>query len=43
MARRVWEDNTKTNLKDVGWGGRGWVDVAKDRDQWRELVNHRVP
>jgi hypothetical protein len=23
----------------MGWSGVDWIDVAKDRDQWRALVN----
>jgi hypothetical protein len=25
--------------KEVGWGGMDWIDLARDRDRWRELVN----
>jgi hypothetical protein len=27
------------DLRDVGWDGRDWIDLAQDRDQWRTLVN----
>jgi hypothetical protein len=27
------------DLREVGWDGRDWIDVAEDRDQWRALVN----
>jgi hypothetical protein len=37
--RRRWEDNIKMDLKEVGWGGMDWIDVAQDRDRWRALVN----
>jgi hypothetical protein len=37
----------KMNLKEIGWGGMDWIDLAQDRDQWRALVNKimnlRVP
>jgi hypothetical protein len=26
--RRMWEDNTKMDLKDVGWGGMNWIGLA---------------
>jgi hypothetical protein len=27
------------DLRDVGWDGVDWIDMAQDRDQWRALVN----
>jgi hypothetical protein len=45
--RRRWEDNIKTDLQKVGWGGINWIELAQDRDRWRALVNavmnRRVP
>jgi hypothetical protein len=26
-------------LREIGWGGMDWIDLAQDRDQWRALVN----
>jgi hypothetical protein len=26
-------------LREIGWDGMDWIDVAQDRDQWRALVN----
>jgi hypothetical protein len=26
-------------LREIGWGGMDWIDLAQDRDQWRSLVN----
>ena len=37
--RRRWEDNIKIYLQEVGCGGMDWIDVDKDRDRRRELVN----
>jgi hypothetical protein len=34
-----WEDNNKTNLREIGWNGMDWIDPAQDREQWRALVN----
>jgi hypothetical protein len=34
-----WEDNIKMDLREIGWGGMDWIDLAQDRDQWRALVN----
>jgi hypothetical protein len=36
--RRRWEDNIKMDLREVGWGGVDWIDLAEDRDRWRALV-----
>jgi hypothetical protein len=37
--RRRWEDTIKMELREIGWGGMNWIDLAQDRDQWRALVN----
>jgi hypothetical protein len=38
--RRRWVDNIKMNLREIGWGGMNWSDLAQDMlDQWRVLVN----
>jgi hypothetical protein len=45
--RRRWEDNIKTDLREVGCGCVDWIALAQDRDRWRALVsavmNLRVP
>jgi hypothetical protein len=37
--RRRWEDNIKMDLREVGWGGMDWINLAQDRDRWRALLN----
>jgi hypothetical protein len=27
------------DLRDIGWGGMDWIDLAQDRDQWSALEN----
>jgi hypothetical protein len=27
------------DLREIGWSGVDWIDLAQDRDQWRALVN----
>ena len=34
-----WKDNIKMDLHKVGCEGMDWIDVARDRDGWRALVN----
>jgi hypothetical protein len=45
--RRMWVDNIKIDLGEVGLGDVGWIGLAKDRDRWRAVVysvlNLRVP
>ena len=45
--RRRWEDNIKIDLQEVGSGDMDWIELARDRDRWRALVNSvmnlRVP
>jgi hypothetical protein len=36
---RTWEDNIKMDLQKVGCWGMEWIEVARDRDRWRSLVN----
>jgi hypothetical protein len=36
--KRRWVDNIKTNLREIGWDGMDWIDLAQDRDQWKALV-----
>ena len=46
-TRRIWEDNVKMDLQEVGGGFEDWMDLAQDSDRWRALVstvmNLRVP
>jgi hypothetical protein len=32
-------DNIKMDLREIGWGGMYWIDLAQDRDQSKALVN----
>jgi hypothetical protein len=34
-----WVDNIKMDLREIGWGGMDWIDLARDWDQLRALVN----
>jgi hypothetical protein len=29
----------RMDLREIGWDGMDWMDLAQDRDQWRALVN----
>jgi hypothetical protein len=37
--RRRWVDNIKMDLREVGWDGGDWIDLAQDMDRWRAYVN----
>jgi hypothetical protein len=32
-------NDIKKNLREIGWDGMDWIDLAQDGDQWRALVN----
>jgi hypothetical protein len=32
-------DNIKIDLREIGWDGMDWIDLAQDICQWRALVN----
>ena len=31
--RRRWKDNIKVDIKEVGWFGMDWTDLAQDRNR----------
>jgi hypothetical protein len=45
--RHRWDYNIKMDLREVGWVGMDWIDLAQDRDRWRAptkaVINLRVP
>jgi hypothetical protein len=45
--RRMWVDNIRMHLGEVGWSDVDWIDLAQNRNRWRALVNSvlnlRVP
>jgi hypothetical protein len=38
-SRRRWDDNIKLYIQEMGWGGMDWIDLAKERDRWRSVMN----
>jgi hypothetical protein len=34
-----WEDNIKTDLREIGIDGANWIRLAQGRIQWRVFVN----
>jgi hypothetical protein len=39
MDPLMWVDSIKMELREIGWDDMDWIDLAKDRDKWRALVN----
>jgi hypothetical protein len=37
--RHRWVDNIKYILREIGWDGMAWIELAQDRDQWTALVS----
>ena len=37
--RRGWEDNIKMEVQEPGWGAMNWINLTKNRDKWRAVVN----
>jgi hypothetical protein len=37
--RRRWVDTIKMDLRQIGWDGVDWIELAQDRDQWKAVVN----
>jgi hypothetical protein len=36
-------DNSKIDLREIGWDRGDWIDLAQDRDQWRAFVGGNEP
>jgi hypothetical protein len=34
-----WEDIIKIDLQEVGYGSKGWIELAQDRVRWRTFMN----
>jgi hypothetical protein len=37
--RHRWEDNIKTDFQEMGYGDMDWIELARDRNGWRVLLN----
>jgi hypothetical protein len=34
-----WEDGIRMDLREIGWMGANWIQLAQDRNKWQTLVN----
>jgi hypothetical protein len=41
--RACYRDSFTSYLREIGWGGMDWIDLAWDRDSWRALENSNEP
>jgi hypothetical protein len=32
----MWVDNIKMDLREIGLGSMDWIDLAQDRERWRD-------
>jgi hypothetical protein len=32
-SRHRWVDNIKIDIREMGWDGTNWIDLAQDRDR----------
>jgi hypothetical protein len=32
-TRYRWENNIKMDLREIGWGGMDWFDLAQDKEE----------
>jgi hypothetical protein len=37
--RRRWVDNSKIDLREIGWDGMDWISLAYDMDKWSAILN----
>jgi hypothetical protein len=36
--RRRWVDSIKIGLREIEWDSMDWIDLVKDRNQWKVFV-----
>jgi hypothetical protein len=45
--RLRWVNNINMDIREIEWDGINWIDLARDGDPWKALVNtvinRRVP
>jgi hypothetical protein len=41
--RREWENNITIDMREIGWEGVDWMQLAQDREQWWVVVNTNDP
>jgi hypothetical protein len=41
--RRGWMDSIKMYVREIGWDGVDWIDMAEDRALVNLVLNLRVP
>jgi hypothetical protein len=39
IPRRRWNNNIKTDLREVRWGFIDWIYLVRDSDHWKAVVN----
>jgi hypothetical protein len=39
LIGRMWVDNIRVDLKEIGWKGVNWIHLAQEGEQWRAVVN----
>jgi hypothetical protein len=39
---RRWVDNIKMDLREIGWDGVDWIDMAQNRDQYEDSCEHGI-
>jgi hypothetical protein len=37
--KRRWVDNSRMDLRELGWSGVDWIGLVQDRNRWRAVVN----
>jgi hypothetical protein len=37
---RRWEGDIRADLREIGWGGVDWIDLAHEKDQWWRDSEH---